>query len=198
MQKASSDFSLAQRFITAGAAAWGDDDDDYDALASVSILGGAASPPRRLTASRSVPDVPRSSTPLEHVAADFPWNANIFSLTASPVAALLAPEPPLASPTPPPRSLPPLDRAWHRQPASRVADATSQAKAHKPSLEARGRAFRFVLAHVEVDVVAPTVAVREHWLLACRSLPLGGAFVGRVSVATAYEEAGSPGARMRE
>ena len=59
--------------------------------------------------------------------------------------------------------------------------------AHKPSLEARGRAFRFVLAHVEVDVVAPTVAVREHWLLACRSLPLGGAFVGRVSVATAYE-----------
>ena len=59
--------------------------------------------------------------------------------------------------------------------------------AGKPSLEARGRAFRFVLAHVEVDVVAPTVAVREHWLLACRSLPLGGAFVGRVSVATAYE-----------
>ena len=44
-----------------------------------------------------------------------------------------------------------------------------------------------MLAHVEVDVVAPTVAVREHWLLACRSLPLGGAFVGRVSVATAYE-----------
>ena len=43
MQHASSDFSLAQRFITAGAAAWGDDD-DYDALASVSILGGADSP----------------------------------------------------------------------------------------------------------------------------------------------------------
>ena len=106
MQKASSDFSLAQRFITAGAAAWGDDDDDYDAFASVSILGGLS--------------------------------------------------------------------------------AAAQ-KAHKPSLEARGRAFRFVLAHVEVDVVAPTVAVREHWLLACRSLPLGGAFVGRVSVATAYE-----------
>ena len=87
-----------------------------------------------------------------------------------------------------------------RRPASALArrrarppglSAAAQ-KAHKPSLEARGRAFRFVLAHVEVDVVAPTVAVREHWLLACRSLPLGGAFVGRVSVATAYEEAGSP------
>ena len=55
-----------------------------------------------------------------------------------------------------------------------------------------------MLAHVEVDVVAPTVAVREHWLLACRSLPLGGAFVGRVSVATAYEEAGSPGVKIQE
>ena len=38
----------------------------------------------------------------------------------------------MASPTPPPRSLPPLDRAWHRQPASRVADATSQAKPEPP------------------------------------------------------------------
>ena len=154
MKQVSSDFSLAQRFITAGAAAWGDDDDDYDALASVSILGGVDSPPRRLTASRSVPDVPRSSTPLEHVAADFPWNANIFSLTASPVAALLAPEPPLASPTPPPRSLPPLDRAWHRQPASRVADATSQAKPEPPPPP---RAASGVLLPSPHEVVASVV-----------------------------------------
>ena len=88
--------------------------------------------------------------------------------------------------------------AWHEAEPQLVLGAlpglsAAARKAHKPSLEARGRAFRFVLAHVEVDVVAPTVAVREHWLLACRSLPLGGAFVGRVSVATAYEEAGSPG-----
>ena len=52
----------------------------------------------------------------------------------------------------------------------------------RPSRELAQRAFRFVLAGSEVDVVARSVVERDLWLLAVQSLPIGAAYVGKVEI----------------
>ena len=64
-------------------------------------------------------------------------------------------------------------RAGFSQPATRAV---------RPSRELAQRAFRFVLAGSEVDVVARSVVERDLWLLAVQSLPIGAAYVGKVEI----------------
>ena len=52
----------------------------------------------------------------------------------------------------------------------------------RPSAALAERAFRFIFAGAEVDVVARSVAERNLWLLAVQSLPIGAAYVGKVEI----------------
>ena len=56
-----------------------------------------------------------------------------------------------------------------------------------PGKELEARAFRFVLAASEVDVIARPAAERDLWLLAVDSLPIGAAFVGKVTTHNKYD-----------
>ena len=58
------------------------------------------------------------------------------------------------------------------------------------------RAFRFIFAGAEVDVVARSVAERDLWLLAVQSLPIGAAYLGKVEIVSkfdAYADTGCEG-----
>ena len=57
----------------------------------------------------------------------------------------------------------------------------------RPSAALAGRAFRFVFAGAEVDVVARSLAERSLWLLAVQSLPIGAAYLGKVEIVSKFD-----------
>ncbi|MGB0191108.1 MAG: hypothetical protein ACPF9W_09090, partial [Nocardioides sp.] len=72
-----------------------------------------------------------------------------------------------------------LLRRWQTAPlvllGARAGFSQPATRAVRPSRELAQRAFRFVLAGSEVDVVARSVVERDLWLLAVQSLPIGAA-----------------------
>lgn len=69
----------------------------------------------------------------------------------------------------------------------------------RPSVELAGRAFRFIFAGAEVDVVARSVGERNLWLLAVQSLPIGAAYLGNVEIVNkfdAYADTGFEGSAI--
>ena len=68
--------------------------------------------------------------------------------------------------------------------------------AERRSAALAARAFRFIFAGAEVDVVARSVAERDLWLLAVQSLPIGAAYLGKVEIVSkfdAYADTGCEG-----
>jgi hypothetical protein len=57
----------------------------------------------------------------------------------------------------------------------------------RPSAALAGRAFRFIFAGAEVDVVARSVAERNLWLLAVQSLPIGAGYLGKVEIVSKFD-----------
>ena len=57
----------------------------------------------------------------------------------------------------------------------------------RPSAALAARAFRFIFAGAEVDVVARSVAERNLWLLAVQSLPIGAAYLGKVEILSKFD-----------